>query len=355
MKTRRVCLYFVATPLHYLAARRVMALHEGGSRNVLLHYLKSVEPVVRPADWDAAAYLPWPRFDPLPGLLGKLRRQRDNLRRVAALIPDGTEEICLHTCTIDTEAVNYHIEHLRRAFPGAKFAVRLLPDGVMNLERHPLKWNKRLAQWVAAARRLAAPELRYHRFSGDRAGSDDAIVERIYTFPGWPHEYEPRKVRPLPLAAAEETGTGTGSSVRRAVVIGQPLIEYRLWSERDSTAATAAIRAWLAQRGIKEICYKAHPKDSRRELWHPDYTELTLQEPLEMHLAAARYDAVVSVCSTSLFLARQLCSERTSVSAFHADRVRFRRRRQREVYFDLYRRLNITLVPSAPFTGGEPA
>lgn len=47
---RRTAVFFVASPLHYLAARRVALDHEPDARHVLVYYNRVLEPVVRPGD-----------------------------------------------------------------------------------------------------------------------------------------------------------------------------------------------------------------------------------------------------------------------------------------------------------------
>ena len=89
----RVAVYFVASPLQYLAARRIAENFEAGARQVLVWYKPGVTPIVREADWDAAGYMPWPRWEPLPGPFGRHRRLRDNIRRVAALVGGGDPEV----------------------------------------------------------------------------------------------------------------------------------------------------------------------------------------------------------------------------------------------------------------------
>ena len=66
----RVAVYFVASPLQYLAARQIAGRFETGARQVLVWYKRSLASVVQPAEWDACSYMPWPRWDPLPGLFG---------------------------------------------------------------------------------------------------------------------------------------------------------------------------------------------------------------------------------------------------------------------------------------------
>ena len=85
---RTVALFFVASPLHYLAARTVARHFEADSRCIVVPYRPGARQFVRKEDWDAVAYAPWPRFDPLPGAFGRHRRLLANLKDVAlSLLP----------------------------------------------------------------------------------------------------------------------------------------------------------------------------------------------------------------------------------------------------------------------------
>jgi hypothetical protein len=104
----------------------------------------------------------------------------------------------------------------------------------------------------------------------------------------------------------------------------------------DRDAVSEQIHAWLAAEGMAQIFYKGHPKDPELELNHPDYTVVTLDEPLEVHLANTPYDAVVGVRSSALLFARQTSPATTRVVAFGWDRVRFKsddeKRQMREAF-----------------------
>ena len=121
--SERVALYFVASPLQYLAARRIAENFEAGARQVLVWYKPGVTPIVREADWDAAGYMPWPRWEPLPGPFGRHRRLRDNIRRVAALV-GPCDSLHIHSAVFDTEAINYFLRALPKACGAPRAAVK---------------------------------------------------------------------------------------------------------------------------------------------------------------------------------------------------------------------------------------
>ena len=315
-------LYFVASPLQYLAARRIAEQFEQGSRQVLVWYKRGVAAVVRENDWDAATYMPWPRWEPLPGWFGRHRRLRANIRLVAGLVGQ-CEALHIHSAVFDTEAINYFLRALPRLAGARALHARILPDGLISIRRYPLSLAKRLAQYSRKLRRLAAPELDYWCFGGDRIGSDAYFCDRIYVLPGLPHEYPDAKVVRLPpLVDRSEIEGAAGEA--RALVIGQPLVGTGLLSATERDAVATEIQGWLAARGISRVDYKGHPKDPARELCQPEYQVLDLNEPLEVWMSHTPYTAIVGVRSSALLFARQLYGADTAVVAFGWPRLRFK-------------------------------
>lgn len=317
-----VALYCVATPLHYLAARRVAQDFEAGSRQVLLWYRPNVERVVQAADWDDSAYLPWPRFEPLPGPFGRHRRLRDNVRRAARLI-GPCEVLHLHAPVFDNEAVNYFLRALPRACGAKVMRARILPDGLGSLVRQPLGPARRLAQHLRRLRRLAAPELDFWPYDGDRTGADAPFCDRVYVLPGFAHPYPPHKAVTLPPLVDPQARAPAGGR-RRALVVGQPLRGIGQLDADGLAALTREIHDWLARQGFDDVLYKAHPRDAAHELRHADYRLLEIDQPLETWMSREHCDAVVGVHSTALLMARQLYPATTAVMGFGWDRVRFR-------------------------------
>ncbi|WP_374262423.1 polysialyltransferase family glycosyltransferase [Zoogloea sp.] len=333
--SQRVALYFVASPLQYLAARRIAEAFEPGARQVLVWYKRGVTPIVRAADWDAAGYMPWPRWEPLPGLFGRLARQRDNIRRVADLV-GRCDELVIHSAVFDTEAINYFLRALPRRAGARTMHARILPDGIISIRRYPLSAAKRVAQYARKLRRLVAPELDYWCFGGDRIGSDAPFCDRIYVLPGLPHEYPPAKTVVLPPLVEPDPARQAPGGEPTALVIGQPLVGAGLMQAADRDHVSDEIAAWLKARGINRVFYKGHPKDPALELNRPEYEVVTLDEPLEVHLARTPYAAVLGVRSSALLFARQTAPADTAVVAFGWDRVRFKsddERRQMEAAF----------------------
>lgn len=317
-----VNLYFVASPLQYLAARSVAEHFEVGARQILIWYKPGMAPVVVPDEWDAAAYMPWPRFDPLPGVAGRYRRLLENIEKVAALV-GACDTVQIHSAVFDTEAVNYFLQALP-AICGAKtMHARILPDGIISARRYPLGMFDRFLLCFRKLRRLTSKKLRYSCFNGDRIGSDAPFCDRIYVVPGIPHEYPPEKVMVLPPLVTQNSSVGV-TGQRKALVVGQPLVSAGLVNSCSLEEIAQDIEAWLQAQQIDVVDYKGHPKDPSLELCRDAYTVLELHEPLETWMTKTRYDAVVGVRSSALLFARQVYPANTQIVAFGWDKIKFK-------------------------------
>jgi Alpha-2,8-polysialyltransferase (POLYST) len=326
LQSSHVALYLVASPLQYLAARRIAENFEIDARQILVWYKPGVAPIVDASEWDGTAYMPWPRWEPLPGLFGRLRRQQANITLLADLV-GRCESLHIHSAVFDTEAINYFLRALPKRCGATDMKARILPDGIISIRRYPLSLVKRLAQYARKLRRMVDRELDYWCFSGDRIGSDAPFCDRIYVLQGLPHEYPPEKTVVLPAlveSSVNQIKPSAPSSERRALVIGQPLVGAGLMQPADRDAVSQQILDWLKAQGIRKIYYKGHPKDSAQELNQPEYEIITLNQPLEVHLANTPYDVVVGVRSSALLFARQTSPETTTVAAFGWNKVKFK-------------------------------
>lgn len=317
-----VNLYFVASPLQYLAARAIAKEVEPGNRQVLVWYKRGVTPVVSPHEWDAAWYMPWPRFYPLPGRFGVHRRLLENIARVAELV-GRCDTLLIHSAVFDTEAINYFLRALPAACGAGEMHARILPDGIISIRRYPLSLLKQGLQHLKKLRSLMDPRLDYSCFRGDRIGSDAPFCDRIYTIPNLPHEYPADKVFPLPPLVSGSPAAAASSGTT-ALVIGQPLVGAGLVARDNLAGLTEEIFQWLKAESFDRIDYKGHPKDPNLELCRNGYNVLELHEPLETWMSKSRYDAVVGVRSSALLFARQIYTAETRVIAFGWDRVRFK-------------------------------
>lgn len=327
--SNKVAVYFVASPLQYLAARQIAGHFEKGARQVLIWYQPGVRQAVREDEWDACAYMPWPRHNPLPGPFGRHRRLRENIRMVAGMVGQ-CDELVLHSAVFDTEAINYFLNALPRLCGAREMHARILPDGLISIRRYPLSGVKRVLQRLRKVRRLFAPELNYRCFSGDRIGSDAPFCDRIYVMPGLPSEYPPAKVVALPPLVSAQRARSDSERPKRALVIGQPLAGAGLLSQEDSDAVTLQIREWLAREGIEDVDYKGHPKDPKQEMRHPDYRVINPEGVLESYLASVEYDVVIGVRSSALLFARFIYQDQVRILAFAWNRVLFKSEREKK-------------------------
>jgi hypothetical protein len=343
--SKSVAVYFVASPLQYLAAKRIAERFEAGARQVLVWYKPGLKSVVDPCAWDACTYMSWPRWEPLPGAFGRHRRLRANISMIASLI-GKCDRLVMHSAVFDTEAINYFLHALPKSSGAREVHARILPDGLISIRRYPLNLHKRIAQRVRSLRRFVAPELVYQTFNGDRIGSDAEFVDRIYVLPGLPHEYPHDKVVELPpLVDVDASTQGIAQhGPKRALVVGQPLVGAALLAPRDLAPLTIEIHDWLASQGITDVDYKGHPKDPMRELRHPDYRVIEPTGALESYLAETHYDAVVGVRSSALMFARQIYPASVQVMAFGWDRIIFKSDSEERDMRNVFNSVGIILV-----------
>lgn len=341
-----VNIFLIYSPLHYLAAENIATNFERNTQNVLFYLKAEFRELVDMSKWDSAEFLPWPRFYPEKGLLGRLRRTRKNLDIVGSVCA-GATDIRLHTPVIDTEAVNYLINFLPMLYPDAAFCVRLIPDGLLNVQRYPLGRFKEALQYCKKARRLVDPALDYYTFRGDRIGSDARIVDRIYVLPGFPHEYDPKKTIEISLQKAGESNdinaTAKVSVTKRALVLGQPLTSKR-FSVEDMQSVTQGIRSFIDACGINEIEYKSHPRDPDKELYLNDYKEITIDRPLEAYLADNHFNLIIGVFSAALLTARLILPKSCRVVAYGTDVVRYKGNREKTSILSSFALLEVELV-----------
>lgn len=320
--TNTVNIYFVASPLQYLAARVIAKQIEPDGRQVLIWYKSGVMPVVVRHDWDAASYMPWPRLEPLPGFAGRHRRLIENVEMISGLV-GRCDTLNIHSAVFDTEAINYFLRALPQTAGARHVHARILPDGLISIRRYPLSLIKRVLQCFKKLRCLFDKRLNYWCFSGDRIGSDAVFCDRIYVIAGLPNEYPPEKTVVLP-PLAERCDAQSKADKKRALVVGQPLAGAGLLSQDDLKIVTHDIRLWLQNAGFKHVDYKRHPKDPNSELCCEGYSLLDLTEPLETWMAKTHYDAVLGVRSSALLFARQVYAADVPVLAFGWNRIRFK-------------------------------
>ena len=344
INTSTVNLFIVYSPLHCLCAEQIALSFENNAKNILFYLKPEFESLLNITTWDSITYLPWPRFDPMPGFFGRIRQTKKNLYTVAKFC-QGAQRIVLHTTVIDTEAINYYINFLRKKFPSAEFNIRLFPDGLMNIRRHPISLFKELLQYTRLIRRIIYPEIHYYRFKGDRTGSDDLLVDKIYVLSNFPHQYNSSKVTYMPKFESLN-GIGYDSILvqKRALVIGQPLIAYRRMTKEQVKIITKGIYDYLQACGIEDIFYKSHPRDNTREYALDGYKELILSKPLEQHLAEHPYGIVIGVCSTGLLTGRMILPNWCRVISYGINMMIFNNIKEKKELISIFNQLEVDII-----------
>jgi hypothetical protein len=207
-----------------------------------------------------------------------------------------------------------------------------------------LSLKKRWSHKLRLLRRIVSPELKFRTFSGDHTGADAAFVERIYTLPGLPHQYQAGKVVELPSLVKISAALPEESAQLRALVIGQPLTGSNLLTGEDLPRVTDRIHRWLRDQGVTAIDYKGHPRDPRNELMSEGDQSLLLNEPIESYLARTHYDFIVGVRSTVLLFARQIYGPQSRVLAFGWDVVLFKSPEERKDMEEVFANSGVELI-----------
>ena len=158
---------------------------------ILICYKPNLQDIVSDPIWDNTLYMPWPRYDPLPGFFGVSKRLLSNIKLVEKTIEKKTNIYCF-SATYDNEAVNYFINFFKKNSINSSFS--LIPDGALNLIRYPQSVMSRLFKVLRILRLLYSRKMHYTFYSGDRLGADSDIVKSIYVIPGLRTEYNQAKV-----------------------------------------------------------------------------------------------------------------------------------------------------------------
>lgn len=342
-----VAVFFVASPFHLLCAQQICQRLQADCRKVLVTYKRSVEGAVRPEFFDAWVRMPWPRFEPLPGLLGGHRRLVANLHEVSQAIGPA-QEILLHSPVYDTEAINYFVNGLPRLRPGSKVRAFLIPDGALNLSLHRMSPSKRMWARLRALRRLISPDLRYAALGQDRTGSDADFMGGIYVIEGLDHPYPPERTLPLSLQRPIEAKP----LPHRALIVGQHIHRVGWIDTQGRDAITATIRKWLRENGVSHMDYKAHPDDPFFELCTPDYHQLEPATPLEDLLDRGQYGVVIGVASSAQVTAKLILGDQARVISVGYDLLTGMKKHEFDALKLAFAQLGVESVPVHP---GAPA
>lgn len=337
-------LFFVYSPLHYISSKRIVELYENKNINNLYYLRKSCRGYINDEFvWSKVKYLPWARFDPLPGFWGVTKRYSENLDIVLSDC-QNSNVINLHTPVLDIEAVNYFINYLKIMLPGVSISVRIIPDGMLNLSLQKIPLYKKLSFYLRSFRKFIAPKLNYYIFKGDRTGSDDPIVDVIYVLSGFPHPYNNLKVIELPLVNSGTEEKSDRAPISSALVVGQDLVGCLQMSREDMVDITHRIYELLNSSGVKHIAYKPHPRDNSNEFCHPHYNVISLNETMEEHLIRSSYDVVIGVNSTVLLTARLILPKECRIVSLGMSKVRCKSQEVKESVYSAFKLLDVEVI-----------
>ena len=334
-------LFFVASPLHLICAQILASTVYQGECNRLFFLKPDIESLLDSRYWASVDYLPWPRHYPLSGLFGRYRRIIENARIVEERAR-GARQIVLLMPVIDSEAYNYNISIGRKILQGRQPEVCLIPDGLLNIRRHEQGRLREFSKYFRKLRRLVTPALDYYLFKGDRTGSDDPLVKKIYVLPGFPNEYSPSKTIELNIVQMIQDGQRSTKNAQKALVLSQPLTAVGLISDDDHDKICTAIHNYLHHAGITEVDYKAHPRDKRNELFVDTYQPLEIDTPLEYYLFNNPYKVIIGINSTTLLLVKLLDKSCEAIS-FYPDLIKYKKAGELEENSRLFSRLGVEI------------
>ena len=150
-------------------------------KTVLVCYKPDLKDISTDSIWDTIIYMPWPRYQPLPGPFGVSKRLLRNIHMISKVVGDNPTIHCF-SATYDNEAVNYFIYFFKKYSLNCSFS--LIPDGALNLVRHPQTLANRLLKTFRVFRSLYSKEIRYTFYKGDRLGADANFIKSIYILNG---------------------------------------------------------------------------------------------------------------------------------------------------------------------------
>ncbi len=305
---------------------------------ILICYKPKLQEIVSDPIWDNILYMPWPRYEPLPGFFGVSRRLLSNIKLVEKTIEKKANIYCF-SATYDNEAVNYFINFIKKNSINCNFS--LIPDGALNLIRYPQSIVSRIFKILRIFRLLYSRKMRYTFYGGDRLGADADFVKSIYVIPGLKTEYDEKKV--IQLKLFHSTMIIKTVQKKRALIIGQPLTGYKLIDRQRLMQISSEIREWSCAHNIEEIFYKNHPKDKEENLFEEGYKLLPRDVLVERFLSNNYFDYVIGVHSSVLIYAKQLYGNQNEVISFGIDRLKFKNQNLKIKLYNLYNELGIVI------------
>lgn len=329
-------LFLIGSDFKLLVAELVRQQYPIVGRCHVLSYTQSIVDTIDRSAWDSVHRLYWASGSKLDKYLG-MRARIHHYLDVVSELTRGADQVTLYLNSIHSESCNYMIRGVLDARPGVRLRVHLLMDGLLNLRPRPMGLFRRTPQLVNTLRWLWDRRIRYYVYRGDRLGTEDPIVERVYLVEGFPHRYPPQKVATFRLRRSgageggeagrarggdggDEGDAASAAGPRRLLVLGTPL--ERLLSEpavRDVRDELVRLADGLA---ADEVHYKPHPLEKPESYCYcpPGATVVRQGGCVERLLASRRYDAVLGTVSSAMINLR-LFLPRLPVYAGAIDRI----------------------------------
>ncbi len=341
---RKYNLFFVGTPLTYISAEKIVKFFENGGTNILFSTRPQNKRFIQQENWSAIFEVYPPKFHPEKrGFLNKLKIYKENLRKVVVSC-ENAEEINFHASILDNRDVNFFINGIRRHFKNTRFNIRIVPEGLLNVARHPLSYKKIYRQFTKKTWKIFSPELDFYMFSGDITGADDPLVDRIYLLPNLPHEYDEKKVFYIPsMSNLLESSLAFPDT---ALVLGQPLVKCGALKATDGIKISEEIQKFIQSNGYRKILYKPHQRDENNELKQVEYATLSIEEALETHFLKNHYGMVIGVSSTALLTAKMILPKSSRVVSLGMNKNVFKDDRHREKIYAPFRALELEVYDS---------
>jgi len=341
-KSSVINVFIVATPLQYLSAESIVKNFENRAENHLFYTKPDLSKSIDRANWDSVQDLfPSKLLSGKKGVLRNINVIRKNIEKVSKICEYGSE-IRLHAAQIFRPEQNFIINHLYKNYSNARICVRIIPDGLLNVTRNPYKKATIFRRYYKKLLGIVFPDLSYYSFKGDRIGTDDQIVDKVYVLPNFPHEYIAQKVVYLPsLVNSKRNANELGDT---ALVIGQPLFKNGLMSQADRDSVAIGISRFLMKEGFSKIKYKAHPADKNNEFKSKRYEDLHIDETLEEHLSCNEYGMIIGVFSTSLLTAKTIVSDSTRVVSYGLNRCHFINESQKRKVINPFQILKVEII-----------
>ena len=312
-------------------------------KKILISQKKEIFTMLNNKDWDNIIYMPWPRYDPLPGFFGVARRLNSNYELINNLT-DNCISVNFYSSSYGNEVVNYFINLASTKFTKNQYTFNLIPDGFLNVVKHPITITNLFLGKFKFFRRFFNKQLRYTFFKSDRLGAGEKFLDKIYVLDGLNNEYNREITAIVPSFNNKVNIIKKSNQNRNALVIGQPLIGFKLMNKNQVQEISNEIENWLLSNKIDKVFYKSHPKDKNYTLCKQSYSIIGSNIFIEEHLMNVYYNFVIGVHSSVLLFAKQIYLNECEVLSFGWKYLRFKNLNLKKNLNQTFDNLNIKII-----------